>query len=50
MVFQKLPKATVILAIVAGAMALGGAAIPLTDHPKFCATCHYIAPSYDSWV
>ena len=44
------PRATVILAIVAGAMALGGAAIPLTDHPKFCATCHNIAPSYESWV
>jgi nitrate/TMAO reductase-like tetraheme cytochrome c subunit len=44
------PKATVILAVVAGAVALGGAAVPLTDHPKFCATCHNIAPSYDSWA
>ena len=44
------PKATAILAIVAGAMALGGAAVPLTDHPKFCASCHNIAPSYDSWI
>ena len=44
------PKATVMLAIAAGALALGGVAIPLTDHPKFCAACHNIAPSYDSWV
>lgn len=44
------PKALVILAIVAGAAALGGAAVPLTDHPKFCATCHNIAPSYESWA
>lgn len=32
-------------------LALGGAAaIPLTNHPSFCASCHTIAPSYDSWV
>jgi cytochrome c nitrite reductase small subunit len=43
-------RATVILALAAGAIALGGAAIPLTNHPKFCASCHNIAPSYDSWV
>lgn len=42
--------AIVIGAIVAGAMALGGAAIPLTNHPKFCASCHTIRPSYDSWI
>jgi len=29
---------------------LGGVAIPLTNHPKFCASCHNITPSYDSWV
>jgi nitrate/TMAO reductase-like tetraheme cytochrome c subunit len=34
----------------AGAIALGGVAIPLTNHPKFCAGCHTIAPSYDSWA
>jgi cytochrome c nitrite reductase small subunit len=43
-------RGTVILALVAGAIALGGAAIPLTNYPKFCASCHNIAPSYDSWV
>jgi cytochrome c nitrite reductase small subunit len=42
--------AIVIGAIVAGAVALGGAAIPLTNHPKFCASCHTIRPSYESWV
>ena len=32
-------------------LALGGAAaIPLTNHPSFCASCHTIKPSYDSWV
>jgi cytochrome c nitrite reductase small subunit len=32
-------------------LALGGAAaIPLTNHPAFCASCHTIKPSYDSWV
>lgn len=44
------PRAIVILAIVAGAMALGGIAGPLTSHPKFCASCHNIRPSYESWV
>ncbi|HJR77776.1 MAG TPA: NapC/NirT family cytochrome c [Nitrospiraceae bacterium] len=42
--------AIVIGAIIAGAVALGGAAIPLTNHPKFCASCHTIRPSYESWV
>jgi cytochrome c nitrite reductase small subunit len=32
-------------------LALGGAAaIPLTNHPAFCASCHTIAPSYHSWT
>ncbi len=44
------PRAIVIASIVAGALALGGVAVPLTSHPKFCATCHNIKPSYDSWV
>ncbi len=44
------PQAIVIVAIVVGALALGGAAVPLTNHPKFCASCHTIRPSYDSWV
>jgi cytochrome c nitrite reductase small subunit len=44
------PRGTIILALVAGAVALGGVAIPLTNHPRFCASCHNIAPSYESWV
>lgn len=43
-------KAIVILAILAGAVALGGVAVPLTDHPRFCASCHNIRPSFESWV
>jgi NapC/NirT cytochrome c family, N-terminal region len=43
------PSATVLLALVAGAIAFGGIAIPLTNHPQFCASCHTIAPSYESW-
>ncbi len=31
-------------------LALGGAAaIPITNQPTFCASCHTIKPSYDSW-
>lgn len=31
-------------------LALGGAAaIPFTNQPTFCASCHTIQPSYDSW-
>lgn len=44
------PKATIALALIAGAVALGGVAIPLTSHPKFCASCHTIAPSHESWI
>ena len=43
-------RATLALVIVAGAVALGAVAIPLTNHPAFCASCHTIKPSYDSWV
>ncbi len=44
------PSVTVILVLVAGAFALGGVAVPLTNDPKFCAGCHIIAPSYESWA
>ncbi len=27
----------------------GTAAVPLTDHPRFCASCHTIRPSVESW-
>ncbi|HEY5931850.1 MAG TPA: NapC/NirT family cytochrome c, partial [Nitrospira sp.] len=44
------PKATLLLTLVIGAMALVGTAIPFTDRPKFCAGCHTIAPAYESWA
>ena len=44
------PKALVVGVVIIGALALGGLALPLTDHPKFCASCHNIRPSYDTWV
>jgi nitrate/TMAO reductase-like tetraheme cytochrome c subunit len=43
-------KATLALGLVAGAVALGGIASPLTNDPTFCAGCHTIAPSYESWI
>jgi hypothetical protein len=43
-------KATLALPFVIGAIALVGIALPLTDHPTFCAGCHTIAPSYESWA
>ncbi len=44
------PRALVIGAMVAGALAFGGVAVPLTSHPKLCASCHNIRPSYESWL
>ncbi|MEE8494597.1 MAG: NapC/NirT family cytochrome c, partial [Nitrospirales bacterium] len=44
------PKALIIGAIIAGAFLLGGIAVPLTSAPKFCASCHTIRPSYESWA
>ncbi len=41
--------ALVILAVVIGAAVVGGAAVPLTDRPTFCASCHNMPPSYESW-
>ncbi len=43
-------KATLALSLGVGAVALIGVAIPLTDQPEFCAGCHTIAPSYESWA
>ena len=42
--------AIAISVILGGAVFLGGAAVPITNHPTFCASCHTIKPSYDSWV
>ena len=38
------PKATIVLALVAGAIGLGAVATHITNHPTFCAGCHTIAP------
>ncbi len=40
----------VVVAVVAGAATLGGIGIHLTNAPRFCATCHTVAPSYDTWA
>lgn len=44
-------KVLTLIAAIVAVMAVGGTvAIPLTDHPEFCASCHTLKPSYDSWV
>ncbi len=43
-------KAMVILAMMAGVLVIAGSvAIPITNHPDFCASCHTIRPSVESW-
>ncbi len=47
----RIPKTVLIVVFVAVLGVVAAAvAIPLTSAPKFCATCHTIKPSYDSWV
>ena len=41
---------TVILAIAVVVALVGAGAVPLTNHPRFCASCHTIQPSYESWA
>ena len=44
-------KVLTVIAIIVVAVAVGGAvAIPLTNQPTFCASCHTIKPAYDSWT
>ena len=44
-------KALGSIAALVGVIILGGAvAIPLTNAPTFCASCHTIKPSYDTWT
>lgn len=43
-------RTTIALAVIVGAVALAGIAIPLTNQPEFCAGCHTIVPSYQSWA
>lgn len=43
-------KPLAILVVAASLFAIVGiAAIPLTNHPNFCASCHTIKPSVESW-
>jgi cytochrome c nitrite reductase small subunit len=47
----RIPKTVLIVVVVAVLGVVAAAvAIPLTSAPKFCATCHTIKPSYESWV
>ncbi len=40
-----------IIAALLGVILLGGAvAIPLTNKPTFCASCHTIKPAYEAWT
>ena len=44
-------KVLTVIATIVVAVAVGGAvAIPLTNQPTFCASCHTIKPAYDSWT
>lgn len=44
-------KVLTLIAAIVAVMAVGGTvAIPLTNHPQFCASCHTIKPSYESWT
>ena len=44
-------KGLTLMAVTLFVLAIGGtAAIPLTNQPTFCASCHTIKPSYDSWL
>ena len=40
----------IVVSVVVGVVALGAATVPMTNQPEFCAGCHTIAPSYESWV
>ena len=52
--FKKLPKKKRILAITGvsliGLIILFVLSAEFTSRPKFCTTCHYMQPFYDSWV
>ncbi len=44
-------KPLTLIAVTILVLALGGAAaIPLTNQPTFCASCHTIQPAYESWL
>ncbi len=39
----------ILLVVVGVLLSAGAVAVPLTNHPQFCASCHTIRPSVDSW-
>ena len=44
-------KVLTLIAAIVAVMAVGGTvAIPLTNAPEFCASCHTLKPSYDTWL
>ncbi len=43
-------SACAVLLATAGAVTLGGVGLHFTNAPRFCASCHTIAPSYESWA
>jgi nitrate/TMAO reductase-like tetraheme cytochrome c subunit len=46
-----IPKVAVMLITLAVLGVIAAAvAVPLTNEPKFCASCHTIKPSYDTWA
>jgi cytochrome c nitrite reductase small subunit len=48
---MKIPKIAVILITLAVLGVVAGAvAVPLTNDPRFCASCHTIRPSYETWM
>lgn len=38
------------VALIVGAVTLGGLGLHYSNAPQFCATCHTVAPSYDTWA
>lgn len=43
-------RTVIVLLVAVVVLGLAGtAAIPVTNHPEFCASCHTIRPSVDSW-
>lgn len=43
-------RTVIVLMVAVVVLGLAGAvAIPVTNHPEFCASCHTIRPSVDSW-
>ncbi|HEY3198674.1 MAG TPA: NapC/NirT family cytochrome c [Nitrospirales bacterium] len=47
----KIPRiAVIVITLAVLGVVAAAVAIPLTNDPKFCASCHTIKPSYQTWV